>query len=122
MSYATFYETKICEIGESQVEFSIIAGPLVLQGEPLQDTYVVEISYKESVKSRDKTLYVEGFNKQTRLDYAKKARALALEFCEKHGFTLSHYSNSWPKFQAIVYVDPNKAIRDDAAGKIKNVI
>ena len=95
-------EEKIIRIGNKDTTFKIIAGPLIFQGEELNETYVVEIDYQDSLKEHRKQLPANGFNSQISLDYAEHANELAEEFCQANGFAINNHLNSFPEYQAVV--------------------
>ena len=87
--------------------FNISAGPMIFRGHKYKrfynDTYVIEIHYKDSYNAHSYELPLNGFGSCLFMDYGEKAQELADDFCEKQGFKFSAQINSWPEFQGIIF-------------------
>lgn len=102
-------EEKFEEVrGSRTSKFNIYAGPLVINDHILNETYVLEIDYRQSEKSTRGELGMDSFGSHLFHDYAEKANNLAQKFCEEQGFEIHRHINSWPQFQAIVVKQEQK--------------
>lgn len=102
MSRPEIQKTEKTLIRDRESFFYLSAGPLIFQGNPLKETYVLEIDYSASEKVHRNRLGPLSFGSHLGTDYAEKANDLALKFCKDNSFILNNHINSWPKFQAIV--------------------
>jgi hypothetical protein len=111
---------KVVGVRNFPAEFKITAGPLVWDGQPLKETFVLEIHYQDSERVHSSRLPLNGFNSFLCFDYAEKSHELAEQFCEENGLMLCEHLNSWPQYQSVVQVDFGKRVEKVAtSGKLQ---
>jgi hypothetical protein len=102
MSSGEMLEERTEKVRGRDANFAIIAGPLVLGGQTMKDTYLLDIDYEASYSSHRNSLPWQGFGQCLFYDYGEKANELAKDFCNKNNLILNNHLNSWPKYQAVV--------------------
>lgn len=82
--------------------FMVACGPLIFDGTLCNNTFFLEITYKEAEDTHRKLLGARSFGSHLCIDYAEEAHKVADEYCKKNDFILNEHLNSWPVFQAVV--------------------
>ncbi|MFC1697246.1 hypothetical protein ACFL1H_02865 [Nanoarchaeota archaeon] len=98
-------ERIIAEMGRGNSAFNLEMGPMLWDGKLLGDTYLLEIHYYNSYKAHSNELGPMSFGAHLYADYAEKVHELAEKYCEENYLEFSHHLNSFPEFQAIVFLD-----------------